>query len=309
MKTRIFISCGQRKKTDEAELAQRIAKQLNDDFKGEFDPYVAVLEQSVRGLKENIFNQLKTSEYFLFVDFKREFVVDSWWKGILSSLRIMPRSYRGSLFTHQELAIASYLELETIAFHEEGIPETDGMRGVMQLNSEGFVDRRKLPEIISARVKERWAFGWKNELTIDLSPESGGGVPQHFYHLKVQNRHRTKIARDCCVFVEKVEDTRTKEVKTFETLPLKWSGSVLPTSTILAGGLRRFDAFEIHQQHAPRIFFVGYTDSGEFRPEIQTAGIHRVTYAVISSNFETVRITVEIDNTGAFNAAKIRVVD
>jgi hypothetical protein len=50
--------------------------------------------------------QLETSDYFLFIDFKRE--------------RIRcPNIFRGSLFTNQELAIASFLGLESIVFQEK----------------------------------------------------------------------------------------------------------------------------------------------------------------------------------------------
>src|SRR5580700_1292564 len=98
MKTRIFISCGQRKNTDEAELAQKIAERLEKEF--DFDPYVAVLEQSVRGLRENIFNQLRTSEYFLFIDFRREEIVDSDSSATRKEASERKPAYRGSLFTH-----------------------------------------------------------------------------------------------------------------------------------------------------------------------------------------------------------------
>ena len=208
MKTRIFISCGQRKHTDEAELALKIADRLKDDF----DPYVAVVEQSVRGLRENIFNQLRTSEYFLFIDFKREEVLDPKLPFLRKRRNGRKRIYRGSLFTHQELAIASYLELETIAFHESGIAEADGMRSIMQLNSEAFSSRRDLPDRVVARVREKWVAGWKNELTVEASPDTGGysqsgqGLKLYHFHLRIRNNHRNKIARDCCVFLERWEN-------------------------------------------------------------------------------------------------------
>jgi hypothetical protein len=296
MKTRIFISCGQRKYTDEAELALKIAEQLKDDF----DPYVAVVEQSVRGLRENIFNQLRTSEYFLFIDFKREEVLGSGQSISPNGIKGQERIYRGSLFTHQELAIASYLDLETLAFHEKGIAEADGMRGIMQLNSELFSNRQDLPDKVVARVREKWTAGWKNELTVEASRETGGysqsgqGPNLYHYHLKIHNNHRSKIARDCCVFVEKWENMQTNEIKNYETVPLKWGGALTPTATILQGTTRRFDSFQIPEIDPSRIIFRGFSDSGEFRPEIIQPGTHRITYAIVSSNFETVRKTVEI---------------
>jgi hypothetical protein len=56
-----------------------------------FDAYIAVEEQTLRGLTENIFARLANSEYFLFDDFKRDRLEGS-------------NEHRGSLFSHQELA-------------------------------------------------------------------------------------------------------------------------------------------------------------------------------------------------------------
>ncbi|MCK4361977.1 MAG: hypothetical protein KAW13_01695 [Dehalococcoidia bacterium] len=69
VRARVFISCGQQKETDEVKIAHDIAAKL--DQVG-FDPYIAVAEQTLRGVKENIFQRLSESEYIVFVDFKRE---------------------------------------------------------------------------------------------------------------------------------------------------------------------------------------------------------------------------------------------
>jgi hypothetical protein len=89
-RARVFISCGQTKDSDELETAHKIRERLKELG---FDPYIAVEEQTLRGLKENIFPQLQDSEYFVFVDFKRE--------------KLVPRhegktgpKHRGSLFSH-----------------------------------------------------------------------------------------------------------------------------------------------------------------------------------------------------------------
>jgi hypothetical protein len=98
-KSRIFVSCGQR---DEKE--KLIAYQLERELiELGYEPYVAIHEQSTRSIIQNILPYLRDSEYFLFVDFRRE--------------RIMAGSeeYRGSHFTNQQLAIAIYLEKGIIA--------------------------------------------------------------------------------------------------------------------------------------------------------------------------------------------------
>jgi hypothetical protein len=124
---RVFISCGQSRESDEIQVANGIAARLE---KLGFDPYIAVAEQTLRGLKENIFEQLRKSEYFLFVDFKRELLVS-----------MESQVCRGSLFSHQELAIASFLNIDVLAFQEKGVKQTDGLLQFLQTNCISFTDK------------------------------------------------------------------------------------------------------------------------------------------------------------------------
>src|ERR1022692_4579924 len=113
--------CGQSKGTNEEVTASAVAGRLQ---KLGFDPWVAVREQTLRGLKENIFEQLAKSEYYIFVDFKREELANTAppvCRGSLFSHQALdantaPPVCRGSLFSHQELALASYLQIPVLAF-------------------------------------------------------------------------------------------------------------------------------------------------------------------------------------------------
>lgn len=113
LKARVFISCGQTRGSEEENIAHKVSERLD---KLGYDSYIAVEEQTLRGVKENIFHQLETSEYFIFIDFKRE-------KLEYNGFQIC----RGSLFSHQELAIASYLDIPLAAFQEEGVKQEDGL--------------------------------------------------------------------------------------------------------------------------------------------------------------------------------------
>ena len=67
---RVFISCGQRD-GDERDFAHRVKEMFERELG--FEAYVAVYEQTLRSLRENIFERLANqTEYFLFVDFCRE---------------------------------------------------------------------------------------------------------------------------------------------------------------------------------------------------------------------------------------------
>lgn len=49
VRAKVFISCGQRRDTDEVEVARRIAERL---YRDGYEPYIAVEEQTLKGLKE-----------------------------------------------------------------------------------------------------------------------------------------------------------------------------------------------------------------------------------------------------------------
>jgi hypothetical protein len=156
-RARVFIGCGQAKGSDEEITAAAVASRLE---RLGFDPYVAVQEQTLRDLKENIFEQLAKSEYYIFVDFKREELA-----------KTNPPVCRGSLFSHQELALASYLEIPLLAFQESGVKQDDGIIRFLEANSISFTDRNLLPNVIADKVQERgWDPHWKNELVLEHAP-------------------------------------------------------------------------------------------------------------------------------------------
>jgi len=95
MKAQIFLSCGQN--PEESPIAEAIKKKINNDVQLGFECYVACEVQDLRDLRDVIFKRLEESDYFIFIDFKREELKkDKDGKSI----------YRGSLFANQELAVA-----------------------------------------------------------------------------------------------------------------------------------------------------------------------------------------------------------
>jgi hypothetical protein len=134
MNAQIFLSCGQNPEYDEPRFVQLIKnKVISLGFE---EPYVAVHRQSSRSIRENVFKQLQESDYFIWIDFKREEYKDR--HGNVMS--------RGSLFTNQELALASFLEMEIMLFQEEGV-RRDGMLSAIQGNATSFSDRNELPDM------------------------------------------------------------------------------------------------------------------------------------------------------------------
>jgi hypothetical protein len=64
---KVFVSCGQ-KEEEEREAADRVCELLKNEFK--LTPYVAIRVQSLDDIMI-ITKELRSSDYFLFIDFNR----------------------------------------------------------------------------------------------------------------------------------------------------------------------------------------------------------------------------------------------
>lgn len=280
IRAKIFISCGQRD-SDEVNIAHRIKERLEELG---YDSYIAAEEQTLKGVKENIFKQLETSEYFIFIDFKREQL----------KIRSTEPVYRGSLFSHQELAIASYLDIPVIAFQEKGVKKDDGILKFIQANCIPFTDRHTLPSVIADYVQKNWNPHWRNEITLernDKDYEDVIGVPEkrmaRFFHIKVRNLNKRKPALNCLAYLKSIRNIHTTEEKFFETVELKWKGVNFPNVIILPDSYRYLDGFFVFHD-VPNIAYPNlspFVDFTGYFYQIIGPGDFELVYAVLSENF------------------------
>lgn len=251
-----------------------------------FDPYVAIEEQSLVGLRENIFERLRTSEYFIFVDFKREQLAGT---GAVVN--------RGSLFSHQELAIASFLEMDVIALQERGVKTDDGIIRFLQTNPIPFTDRDTLPHVIADIVHQRdWNSSWRNELVLErrrdqaIAAKRLDGTIATFFHIDVRNHHQQKLATNCYVYLEKaVRVTPTAETIPLKTVEFKWAGTTIPGVGIAPRSVREFDAFQVAHNTPTVLDFAAFCDSTEYIPRFSGAGQYELSYVVRAGNFPPAR--------------------
>ncbi|MGO9644797.1 MAG: hypothetical protein ACLPY5_08635 [Candidatus Bathyarchaeia archaeon] len=287
IKAKVFISCGQREQSDEACIAQDIEARLRELH---YDPYVAVEEQSPLGVKENILGQLESSEYFLFIDFKREQFANETF-------------CRGSLFSHQELAIASYLNIELVAFQEEGVKKHDGLMGFLHINAIPFTDRKQLPDRVVDEIQKRWNPRWKNRLLLEPdvrdSDVAFNRLEQKwtkYFHVRVKNLNPRKMATNCYAYLERVRRITENADIPIETIEFKWSGYTLPNAVVGAGSSRSFDAFYVLIDDPGQLCFraIVFSDATSFIPTIPGTGDFHLTYLVISENFPPARRTFKV---------------
>jgi hypothetical protein len=294
MKAQIFLSCGQNPDYDEPRFVQLIKDKIIS--LGFDEPYVAVHKQSPRSIRENVFRQMQESDYFIWIDFKREEIKDTAGNMIL----------RGSLFTNQELALASFIEMEIMLFQEEGV-QRDGMLNAIQGNATSFSDRNNLPNLIEDEIKRReWTTQTRNTLALSVYPHSDRRLDQieadgrfsRPFHIQVENLHHRKDARNCFAYLDEVVDLNSnrnisKDEK-WETVEFKWARTRLASVRIAPRPFHRnFDAvwlFENRERKIEMGFFNPIVPSPtDYFPHQLRPGRYRLTFIVVSDNFVPVR--------------------
>jgi hypothetical protein len=296
-RARVFISCGQRPELGELALARRVKAAIEEEeFSGRhFDPYIAKDDQALVGAKENLFAKLDQFEYYLFIDFKRE-RIERWCETCSEGLRPpkrLPHRHRGSLFTHQELALASFFGLDALIFTEEGVDTKDGVLNYLQSNRElhMFKSREDLPEkvleAIRTKVQRReWRVSWRRGFSLSRNSAEftdalfQAALRARYYHFSAVNDHWQVVASDCRAFLESWARVGTDSENTMHRPPpteLKFRGVVSDSVSIAPGPLqaREVDALYIFDDH-PTVAFIGINpfivDSGEVRQKYTIEG-------------------------------------
>ena len=300
-KGKVFLSCGQRNGSDEIGIAEKIRDKL---VQLGFDVYLAFEQQTLADLKANICRELEDSEYFLFIDFVRDQL------GVESEAL-----YRGSLFCNQELALAAYLEKPVIAFQERGVKKLDGIMRFLQANCQEFCDRNLLPAAVAEKVRELWNPNWKAKLALELCPDlcdatmSAGDqiVESRWFHIRVRNRHESRLAHHCCVYLKHARSLATGEDIPLKTVEFKWTGTPLPAVFIGPKSYRCFDAIcVLHSNPAEPLFQANvYSDSVDYFPAIKGPGMFELTYEVVSENFPPVAKTFTLNLSNQLDEVRI----
>ncbi len=296
MSAKIFISCGQNE-SDPREI--RIAETVSKLVAGAgFEPYLAIKTQDGKSFRENIFKELNQSEYFLFIDLKREQIF-RW-----------PFQRRGSLFCHQELAVASFLELESAFFHEYGLIR-EGLGKYVQSNSIGFRAESELYEKIKICLK-KWNHEWKNALSLTIDPKTPSipnwtnnqKLKSAWYHLLIHNNHKSKHAQNCAAYLESWIDLSNGQETRPKTVELHWAGCNLPSIIVLPKSDRPLDAFCIYENNDQQLIVPSFSTSTEFNPAVLGPGEYKLTYRIISSNFPDIKRAFLLNFAGGLEGVK-----
>jgi hypothetical protein len=272
MNAQIFLSCGQNTENGELNCAEEIRAKIKSMKGYNFSCYLALHEQTLDGVREYIFNHLKKTDYFIFVDFKRL-----------------------SLWSHQELAIASFLELgvDALLFQENGAKKAKGILGAISGRPTPFSDRKSLPDLICEEIRKKWTDRTTNRLTLECWPENKD-VPKGDHilqarHILVRNLHNRKAARNCLGYLDQVVDCRTGEVvsKDWATAEFKWAGTQLAGVRIAEEAHRLLDAawFAFKNDRCFYEMWFAVAATTDRYPYWLRPGRYQLTFRVVSDNF------------------------
>lgn len=172
MHCKIFLSCGQR--PEEKEVASAIARLLQE--RG-FSPYVAIDVQTILDINGGIIRELKDSDCYLFVNFRRERI---------------GTDYRGSLFSNQEMAIAYALGFDRfLVINQEGV-RSEGMLAYIGINTETFAESADCAAAVERALdRAQWTPDYSRRLQageLRWQPNiSYGSLSGSFLYLDIRN--------------------------------------------------------------------------------------------------------------------------
>lgn len=285
MGARVFISCGQR--DEELGIAQHIAEWFTAEG---YRPYVAIRVQSVQDVVSGIVEELRRSDYYVFADFRREALSPDGSVG----------KHRGSLFTHQELAIACMLDHKAIFFRQEGV-ELEGMALHIASNATQFGDPAELPRIIPVAVNQRqWTPSYSRNLVAARlhTPEQRivlpCGLRGSAVHVDVENRRPDVGAGGAMARLGRLRSVSEGWQLSPDRSPLKATGQPGYSQTIWPLSHGAFDLLFIDEGPPRRIFLNNALDVSPRRHLLRDPGEYHLEYEVFADRFDVIRFAVAL---------------
>lgn len=297
MPAKVFISCGQRE--GERQIAAKIAEWLKEKEQG-FVVYVAKERQTLQDVNNGIIGELATSDYYLMIDFQRELIT--------GNELIADNEYRGSLFTHQEMALAYYMGYNDhfIALRHEQV-KLEGIAGFLLANAKTFRQNEDVFGLVKDEVKGRgWSHTFSRQLIVDaVSP--GPKAPFRYldhtgdYFIKpwygyIKNCRRREAAVNTIVRLHSMR-VPGSDPKHPDSAILKWAGQMGYECAIFPEDSKSFSLFHIDAKEPARVFLASAADSHPREPIINSAGIYILKYQVLATAFPLLEFSVKLTHT------------
>ena len=253
---------------------------------------MAIQAQSIEDVNSGIIRQLERSDYYVFIDFGRE------------SLSWLRRESRGSLFTHQELAIAHRTGFEHVLFFQEDGVKLEGLLRYMGANPTSFGKSQDLVPPVRRAMRERgWRTGYSRHL-IAIRPRweqaiiTTGRLTGRFFYVDIENRRHDVAAFDVIARLEFIRPPDGQVVPSPNRSPLKLTGQGGFSQVIWPASHGAFDVLMISVAPQHNVFLHNALDLATTPPLLTHPGRYELEYAVLARDFPVLRFTVEVEFTG-----------
>lgn len=303
MAGKVFISCGQAN-DNEINVAKQLEKWLAHEG---FDPYVAIQTQSIYDVNSGIIANLVNSDYYIYINFKRE--------------KISENNFRGSLFTNQELAIAYYLKFDyTIFFEQKGVLR-EGILNYITANSIQFIDYNDIVDLVKNAVTIRkWSPKYSRHLKagnlswtqkeIGYNDGFGNSYEGKVLNLEIINQRKDIPSYKTQIRLEYLDSEGKTTNESIHKSPIKCEGQPYYEQTIWPDSSGSFSLLLQDKKEPRKLHLISSADITPKPPLIETLGIFDLYLSVLAQNFPILDIMIEINNSGDYvNELKTRIIN
>lgn len=295
MPGKVFISCGQAT-SKERQLASEISNWFQENG---YKPYVAIKTQSIQDVNSGIIDELKSSDYYIFIDFKRE------------KLNAKSSSeYRGSLFTNQELAVAYLLGFQNVIFFQEKGIRLEGLLKYMASNATIFEKKKELFGLLKSSVFSRqWTPKFTRHLMATrprLSEQviSYRNPSGRFLYIDIENRRSDLGAFDTVARLSFITYPNGQRVNSVNRSHLKVTGQPGFSQVIWPESHGAFDLLVVSSENPSRVYLNNALDVFPQEPIIDGVGHYELEYEVFAKDFPNLSFRVNLNLTGELQSTE-----
>jgi hypothetical protein len=307
MPGKIFISCGQNSE-EERKIATEIKAWLEEPARG-YSAYIAIEAQNLYDINSAIVKELILSDYYIFIDFRRELIG---WK------KLFLREFRGSLFSHQELALAYNLGFDKVIFLQEDGVSSEGFLKYIQSNSRPFKKRNQILKLIQEEVRnKKWSPLYSRHLIVGgiikisspiLYRDHTGSRNVYIYECMVENNRQDRAAMNTLAILKSIEGPNGQAIPP-DTSYLKWAGQIGYSRTIFPLSSANFCLLQIDCNNLLSVYLQSAADILPRSPIISgQAGNYKLTYQVFAENFPMLEFQTLLNLTGNINTTTMTLV-
>jgi len=308
MPGKVFVSCGQSQ--DEMDYVRPVSEWLESEG---FEPYVALAAQSLSDIDAGVIAELRSADYFIFIDFKRERVA---YEGC-------GEVHRGSLYAHQELALAHAFGFPHCIFLRESGVESEGMAKFIQVNPVEFSERADvLPRVQKAIAERGWSVDYSRQLVVPRDPGKSGNPYLYRDHARygsgirsmrviswgvpVENRRADQPAFHAVARLVRIVHPGGREQPSPDRSCLKWGGAVGYDRTIFPNGYEDIDAISLNFDSDGDFYLHSARDISPRGPIIHRArGTYRLHYEVCAFGFPSLEFALRLIATADWETTQV----